>query len=297
MKTFITGGTGFVGNNLARKLISEGNQVGLLIRKESKTWRTKDLYGKVDFFEGNLTQLEDLKNVIGEYNPDFIYHLATYGAYPSHQKDEETMLSTNLEGTLNLIAAADKIPIINIGSSSEYGIKNKSMKESDKCNPDNLYGETKLMQTLYCQEKEVPTLRLFSVYGPWEEHSRLIPVLNKAKLIGGELHLINGVRDYIYVEDVVAAILKATKNYNRIKGEVINIASGQQSSMAKILRILDNINTRHLEITWDFKNIQKEPQTWVGNISKAKEMLNWVPNISLEEGLKKTHEWWKQWKE
>ncbi len=293
MKVLITGGTGFVGNNFARKLISQKNQVGLLIRKKSKNWRIRDLSGKIDLLQGDLTDLSNLKKIIQKYNPEFIYHFAAYGTTPAFQKDSETMLSVNVNGILNLIEAAKGIPIINIGTSSEYGLKKEAMLESNSCNPDNFYGKTKLLQTLYCKELGIPTLRIFSAYGPWEESTRLIPVLINAKLKGEKLHLINSVRDYIYIDDVINALIKATEKYSKIKGEIINIGSGKQKSMKEILKDLNQIDSKKLKIDWDFKEIQTEPKIWVANISKAKKILNWEPTTKLREGLKKTYDWFK----
>lgn len=294
MKALVTGGTGFVGNNLARKLLSEKNKVGLLVREESKTWRIQDLLGKVDFLTGDLTNKEGLIRLIHDYKPEFIYHLGSYGTYPSFQKEIEKITSVNINGTLNLVEAAQKIPLINIGSSSEYGIKNCAMLETDKCHPDNLYGKTKLVQTLYCKEQEIPTLRIFSAYGPWQESSQLIPTLIKSKLNGNELHLIDSVRDYVYVEDIVNAILKATEKYDKIKGEIINLGSGKQYLTKDILNELDKIDSQQLKIKWDFNAVQTEPSVWVADISKAKRLLGWEPKILLEDGLRKTYNWFKE---
>lgn len=295
MKAFITGGTGFIGSNLARKLISEGNRVGLLFRDESKTWRINDILEKVDLLKGDLTNKESLIKTVQEYKPDFIYHLGAYGTYPSFQKDIEKIISININGILNLVDSAKDIPFINIGSSSEYGEKNCPMNENDKCHPNNIYGKTKLMQTIYCKEHNIPTLRLFSVYGPWEEPTRLIPTLIKTKLNGGEIDLIKSVREYAYIEDIINGILKATEKYNSLKGEIINIGSGHQYSMEEVLRELDKIDSKKIKINWNFQAIQNEPNIWVADISKAEKLLNWKPKISLEEGLKKTYEWWRKW--
>ena len=294
MKVLITGGSGFVGNNLARKLISQKNQVGLLLREGSKTWRIKDLEGKVDLLKGDLTNIDDLKKIIGEYKPEFIYHFGAYGNFPGFQKNVEKMISVNVGGIFNIIEAAKGIPIINFGSSSEYGLKKEAMKESDDCNPDNFYGKTKFLQTIYCEKKEIPTIRLFSVYGPWQEPTQLIPQIIKSKLKGEKLHLIDSVRDYIYIDDIINAIIKATEKYSEIKGEIINLGTGQQKSTKDVLNYLDGIDSKKLEIDWDFKEIQTEPKIWVANISKAKKILNWEPKINLEDGLKKTYDWFKE---
>jgi len=295
MKAFITGGTGFIGNNLARKLISEeDHQVGLLVREKSKTWRTEDLYGKVDFLSGDLTNQRGLTKLVYEYNPDFIYHFGAYGISQLSQQNVQTMLYVNVGGTLNLIEAAKGIPIINIGSSSEYGTKKSTMIETDKCQPNNWYGKTKFMQTLCCKEYGIPTLRFFSVYGQWGEPERLIPVLMKAKLNGGKLHLINSVRDYAYIDDIIMAVLKATEKYDGIKGEIINIGAGQQYSMKDVLNTLDKIDSRKLKITWDFDDVQIERNVWAPDISKAKRLIDWEPKIPLEDGLRKTFNWYKE---
>ena len=289
MKSLIIGGTGFIGSNLVRKLVNDGEEVGLLVREQSKTWRIKDLLTQIDLLKGDLMNGEVLKELIQNYKPDFIYHLGAYGNSQAFQKDKDKMFSVNVEGTLNLIDAAKGIPIINIGSSSEYGPKDKAMKESDQCNPNNLYGKTKLLQTLYCKEQEIPTLRLFSVYGPLENSNKLIPTLIKSKLNNEDLHLINSVRDYVYVEDVVEAIIKSRDKYDSIKGEIINIGSGKQYSPKEVLKELDKIDSKELNISWDFHAAQIEPKEWISDISKSKDLLNWEPQTNLGEGLMKTY--------
>lgn len=293
MKALVLGGTGFIGNNLARRLAHGGDQVGLLVRKESKNWRISDLSGEVDFLEGDLTEKNSLTRLIQDYSPDFVYNFGTYGVRPQFQKDEDAMVSVNVEGTLNLLEAIGEIPLINVGSSSEYGTKSSSMKETDRCRPNNRYGQTKLIQTLYCSEQGIPTLRLSSVYGPWEDSTRLIPTLIRSKLTGDRLNLVNSVRDYIYVDDVVEAVFKATERYDEIKGEIINVGSGQQYSMKDILGELDKVDSRRLNISWNFESAQAEPFVWVTDISKAKRVLGWNPEISFAQGLKKTYEWYK----
>lgn len=292
VKYLITGAAGFIGANLVRELANKNHEVYALIRK-TNPWKINHslTLGIVKGGYADLTNLEDLKKCIQNIKPDFIFHTAVYGAYPGRQKDLKLMIQTNIIGTINLIEAADGIPIINTGSTSEYGIKEAPMKETDLCIPDNDYGWTKLSQTLYCQRKKIPTLRLFSAYGPWEDQNRLIPTLIKAKINGLPLNLINSIRDYIYVEDIVDAFTKASEEYDKIRGEIINIGSGKQNSVKDILSIVDNINPQRLKINWDFKAIQTEPKVWVADIEKANKLLNWKPGYTIEQGLKKTYEW------
>jgi transketolase N-terminal domain/subunit/GDP-D-mannose dehydratase len=292
-KILITGGGGFVGANLTKALIEKGHEVSLILRKQTDNWRIRDILSKIRIYYADLSDKEALKEIINHCQPNLIYHLATYGAYPEKQKEVNLMIQNNLQGTLNLIEIANGIAIINTGSTSEYGIKDAPMKENDLCLPDNDYGWTKLSQTKYCQKKGIPTLRLFSVYGPLEAPGRLIPVLIKSKIKGSPLKLIDSVRDYVYVEDVVNAFILAGENYEKIKGEIINIGSGTQTSVKDLLSIMHNINPRVSQIDWNFEQIQTEPKTWVSDINKAKEILGWKPSHNLQSGLEKTYSWWE----
>jgi len=295
MKVLITGATGFVGNNLARSFLLRGNEVGLILRKQSKNWRIKDISDKITKLNVDLGNKNDLKKEIKNYCPDLICHLATYGAYPKTQKNLEIMVDTNIKGIINLIKVSEGIPIINTGSTSEYGIKNSPMKEIDSCFPDNNYGWTKLSQTLCCMEHDIPTLRLSSIYGPWEEPARLIPTIIKAKLKDLPLNLINSVRDYTYVDDVTNAFIKTYENYNKAKGEIFNIGSGKQTNIKDILCEIDKINPKKLKINWNFKAIQTEPPIWLFDIKKAKKILGWKPRYGIKEGLRETYDWWEKY--
>ena len=291
-KIILTGGSGFVGNNLARHFLDRGHDVGLILRKQSQRWRIEDLGDQITRFDIDLMNRSQIKNVVDNFHPDLICHLATYGAYTGRQQNLDLMIDTNIIATRNIIEAAKGIPVLNTGSSSEYGIKGSPMCETDSCFPESNYGRTKLIQTTYCSERGIPTLRISSAYGPWEDPRRLIPVLIRAKIKGLPLKLINSVRDYIFTEDISNAFEAAHENYDRIRGEVINLGSGRQTNVQSILSIIDEIDAKELKIDWDFDQVQKEPEIWVLDITKAKNLLGWSPKVSLEEGLKQTYCWW-----
>jgi nucleoside-diphosphate-sugar epimerase len=291
MRVLITGGAGFIGNSLARKLISEEKGVGLLIRKKSKIGRVSELKNQFTYLGGDLRDKGSLKRAISEYRPEMIYHFAAYGNFPKFQKNEEMILSTNVGGIINLVDAAKGVPILNFGSSSEYGIKEKPMTEETNCNPNNYYGKTKLMQTLYCQSKGIPTLRFFSVYGPLQKKTQLIPTIIDAKIKGKDLHLIDSVRDYVFIDDALHAIEKATEKYDSIKGEIFNLGTGNQITVKEIMEKIQEINATEIKINWDFNPVQEEPKTWVADISKIKKYLGWEPSTKISKGLLETYNW------
>lgn len=295
MRALITGGAGFVGANLVRALIKKNHEVALLLREESKPWRIKDILNHITPLYSDLTDKENLARVIKQYRPDMIYHLAVYGAYPKNQKELRLMIETNIIGSINLSEAAGDTPIINTSSNSEYGIKNTAMKEENVCQPDNYYAWSKLSQTLYFQLRRAVILRLFHAYGPWEEPTRLIPVLIKSKIKNLPVKLINSVRDYIYIDDVTEAFIRATEKHEKLKGEIINIGTGQQTSVKQLLDILDKINPSKLNISWSYEPVQTEPKDWYAHINKAKAVLGWSPQYDLEQGISETYNWWEEY--
>ncbi len=302
MKVLVTGGGGFIASNLVRALIKKNYDVGMLLKDsgkyEGESWRIKSLLDKVTPLHADLTDKEELAKAIKEYKPEIIYHLATYGVHMKTQNDLELMLKTNVHGSVNLAEAADAaggIPIINTGTTSEYGIKNAAMKETDICQPNNPYGWSKLTQTQFFQLKGAPTLRLFNVYGQWEEPTRLIPTLIKAKMKNLPVKLVNSVRDFIYVDDVTDAFIQAGEKYENIRGEIINVGTGQQTSIKEVMGMLDKINPLELVASWDYKSTQTETENWRADINKAENALGWKPKYSMEQGLKKTYDWWREY--
>lgn len=176
------------------------------------------------------------------------------------------------------------------------------MKENDLLEPDNLYGVTKVATTLYCQNiakkfnLPIITMRLFSVYGYFEEKERLIPTIINSFLQNKELELSspNSVRDFIFIEDIMEAYLLAIENIESIKGEIFNLGAGKQSKISEVVEIVKkNINS-YVKIKYGKVKIsQTEPQLWVADNSKARKILKWQPRNDLDTGIKKNIKWFK----
>jgi nucleoside-diphosphate-sugar epimerase len=293
MRSLVTGATGFVGTNLVRKLLDQGDLVAGTYVSDDSLWRSPKHENMVSI-ECDLRRKDDIESMIENFKPDRIFHLATYGAYPARQKQVQKMYDVNVQGTLNLLEVIKDIPMINTGTSSEYGLKNKEMNEEDVCKPSSAYGVAKLAQTNYCQQSDKPTLRLFSAYGPFEDRGRLIPTLLMGKLIERDIHLINSVRDYCHVEDISDGFIRAYEKYDSIKGEVINISSGKETDVKELLKIINDFNDKKIKAHWDYEPVQIEPTHWVADTKKARRVLGWEAKIGLKQGLKQTYDWWKE---
>lgn len=299
----ITGATGFVGACLVRKLLTEKQKVTILIRKEAKLWRIKDILNEVTVVYSDLSDPEVLDSVFKSVKPDVIYHLAANGAY-SYQNDPDQIIMTNIFGTWNLIKAS--LPyqyelFVNTGSSSEYGFKDHKTKEEDYLEPFSYYAVTKATQTLLSsyvaksQNKPIVTFRLFSVYGPYEEQSRFIPTLMRSLLNKEEMKLVdsNIARDMIYVDDVVEAYLEIEKLKN-FPGEYFNICTGKQSSIKEVVETAVKITGETTNFVWGgMENRSWDTKVWVGDNTKMKKLIGWESKITVKSGLKKTWEWYK----
>lgn len=303
-KFLITGSTGFIGACLTRFLVSANKRVCIIVRNKQLNWRLNDITSKLAIYECDLLSTS-LQEVVNKIQPTFIFHLAAYGTLPKDD-DVNRMVEINVKGTLNLINAVKKNKFklfINTGSSSEYGIKNKPMRESDILLPINDYGVTKAAATLFCykiaslEKLPIITLRLFSPYGYFEDKGRLIPqvvlsLLNK-KII--KLSSPFYVRDFIFIEDVIKAYMKAIAAIHQ-PGEIFNIGSAKQHTIKEIVETILQITKSDMQIAWGKvkkQTRQKEPLIWQADITKAKRQLNWQAETDLSQGLTKTVDWFR----
>ncbi len=189
-KVLITGASGFVGNNLARFMVQSGHEVYLILRSEHLDWRLEDIRDHVRMAFADLRDAESVAGHVKEIKPEWVFHLAAYGAY-SFQTDVESILRTNIIGTANLLQACLKTgfeAFVNTGSSSEYGFKDHAPPENELPEPNSHYAVSKVAATMFCRYTaastgaRIATLRLYSVYGPYEEPRRLMPTLILAGL-------------------------------------------------------------------------------------------------------------------
>lgn len=301
-KILITGASGFVGANLLKKIIEKYPQAKpyLLLRKNSKDWRIKDVINKVIRINVDLTEAEELKLQVQKIKPEIIFHLAAYGAY-SNQNSLEEAIKTNILGTKNLLLALEGIEykiFVNTGSSSEYGYKNHPMKETDFLEPASYYAATKASSTHICttygflNNRPIVTLRLFSAYGPYEEPGRFVPTAILSALENKEINVVKGPkRDFVYVGDVVEAYFSCL-NLLRFNERIFNVCSGTQTSIEKTAKIIIDLSKSKSKINigaytprpWD-------TSYWVGFGNLAKTVLKWQPKHDLNKGLVESINW------
>jgi len=301
-RAVLTGGTGFVGASLARRLLRDGHEVHLLVRPEHARWRIADILADVRLHLVDLGDLTALTETLGRIRPDWVFHLAAYGAYSS-QTDLDRMLQTNVLGTINLVRAGLRHgfeAFVNTGSSSEYGYQDHPPAESELIEPNSHYAVTKASATLFCRYTaqsegvRLPTLRLYSVYGPWEEPTRLLPTLIVRGLQGRLPPLVNPAvgRDFVYAEDVNDAYLLAATRPEQEPGAVYNIGSGAQTTIRDAVDVARRVLHIPEEPVWgSMPDRRWDTQVWVGDNRKARQALGWEPRMGFEDGFRLFAAW------
>lgn len=301
-RALVTGASGFVGANLARRLVRDGHDVHLLLRPEHKPWRVEGIADRVHVHEADITNADDVRRMMETARPDYVFHLAAFGAY-SHQRDLDRMVATNIVGTARLVDAAVEAGVkafIHTGSSSEYGLKKTAAHEDDRLDPNSDYAMTKGAATHYCRHVAVShdfnaiTLRLYSIYGPWEEPTRLVPVLLTHALRGEWPPLTSPAtaRDFVYVVDAVEAMLAVAAVPSVPRGAIYNVCSGVQTTLAEVVDTVRSLLTIAAEPRWSTMPPRDwDTDRWVGSPDALAQAVGWRATTPLREGLSRTLDW------
>jgi nucleoside-diphosphate-sugar epimerase len=304
-KIIITGASGFIGANLVHKSLALGHQVHLFVRPEFKDWRLSGILSDVHLHTLSLEDPVALNKALKSILPDWIFHTAVHGAYSS-QTNLLEMVHTNIIGTMQLVTAASQIgfeAFINTGSSSEYGYKDHAPSEKDWIEPNSHYAVTKACATQFCRstaEKEklfIPTLRLYSVYGPYEEPTRLMPTLITKGLQGKLPPLVDPTiaRDYVYVDDVVDAYFQTAQTKNQEFGAVYNVGTSKQTTLLQLVKTVSSLLPIQEKPEWgSMPNRSWDTSCWVADTNLIRKTLKWKPKYTLKTGLQKMIEWQKQ---
>jgi len=299
----VLGASGFIGSNLLIRLLSVRNDVyGTVF--SGNTWRLNGISsGNIAFL--NLQDPLSTTSVLRRISPRTIFDCSSFGAY-SFEEDFERIHKTNYLSFIRLmeeVAELNLAAFVHAGSSSEYGLNSSAPSEDSPLIPNSHYAVSKASAsaaiTYYGKVRAIPVinLRLYSVYGPLEDSSRLIPVLCEASL-RGELPAFARAdvsRDFVHVDDVVEAFVDAALMMSPdLAGESFNIGSGQLTSLAKLAEVARSSFSLTAEPRFDPSAGRAwDTDEWYADPGKAKRLLGWSARISLAEGLERTRSWWQ----
>ncbi len=302
MSILVTGATGFVGGALTRRLAKAGRQVHVFVRESSDRRRLSDLKGVTEHCV-DLRDADAVEQVVQEIRPRIIYHCGVYGGFP-FQDDTAAIFATNLTGTINLVQACRAVGFerfVATGSSSEYGFKDRAMKEDDLPEPLGDYAVAKCAATLYCRSEAllhdlpIVILRVFSPYGPWDDPRRFIPSACRLLLAGEVLQLATprAVRDYLHIDDLLDLYQRVTE-LPIAPGEIFNAGSGRQVSVAEVAGHLQQLTGGPAPVNGSETPRRPEPQCWVAEMEKARRLLGWSQKVDLADGLARTVAWMRE---
>ncbi len=298
----IFGASGFIGANLLEQLFRVRTDVYALTHDATKAWRLKLLDVPAEnIVHCDILSNTSVKDVFERYAPKTVFNLAAYGAY-SKQKNVGLTYETNVIGTVNLLEnCTPEMVYIHAGSSSEYGFNCTAPKETDPVEPNSHYAVSKVSAAYtleyYAKLHGLNTLnlRLYSIYGGWEEPDRLIPrLVEEARqqklppLVSPDIS-----RDFVYVDDCVEAFVQAALRVNKtISGRSYNIATGQKTTMRELVDAARQTFGISTEPVWGSMNNRNwDLADWYGNPTAAEADLGWKARTSLSDGLRQTAEW------
>jgi UDP-glucose 4-epimerase len=303
----ITGGAGFIGSNIARKLISLDEEVVILDDfSTGKRENLEDIVKKVTLVEGDICNVDIVEKAVK--GADYVLHHAAVVSVPRSIEDPVRTNEVNVDGTLNCLLAARDAGVkrfVFAASSSAYG-DSEELPKHEAMRPDPLspYGIAKLVGEMYCKVffdvygLETVSLRYFNIFGPYQDpasmYAAVVPIFI-TKLMTGGSPLVYGdgeqSRDFTYIDNAVQANILATTSA-KAPGKVINVACGTRFTLNDLLNRLSDLTG------------VKTPATYVdpragdilhsqGDISVASDLLGYSPRITFEEGLSKTVDWFK----
>lgn len=311
-KVLVTGADGFIGSHLVEELLNEGYDIRAFVYYNSfNSWGwldtlPKEKLDKIEIFSGDIRDPNGVREAMKGI--DEVYHLAALIAIPFSYHSPDSYVDTNIKGTLNILQAARDLNIkrILVTSTSEvYGTaKYVPIDEEHPYQGQSPYSATKIgadriAESFYRSfDMPITIVRPFNTYGPRQSARAVIPTIITQLLSGAKeikLGSLSPTRDFNYVKDTVRGFIEIAKSYKTI-GQEINIATQKEISIGELADELIRQINPNAKIVCDEIRLRpenSEVNRLLGSNKKIKELTNWEPKYSLEEGLKETIEFLK----
>jgi UDP-glucose 4-epimerase len=304
----VTGGAGFIGSHIATELLARGARVRVLDDLSTGHLENlREIGGDVDFIQASVNDAEALARALE--GVELVYHQAAIPSVPRSVNDPRETHEACVNGTFNLLDAARRQGVRRVvyaASSSAYGDQPVSPKvETMRADPLSPYAAAKLVGEYYCQVfyrvygLETVCLRYFNIFGPRQDpSSQYSGVISRfiSDLMSGKQPVIYGdgeqSRDFTYVGNAVRANMLAGESASAA-GRIMNIANGEAITLNQLLGVLKGLTGR-ADAVADYQAPRAgDVRHSLADISRARELLGYAPQVMLEEGLQNTINWWK----
>ena len=299
----VTGAGGFAGSHLCKALINQGANVRAYVKRGSPLSNLTDIINDIQIMKGDIQDITNLLTAMKDV--DYVFHVAAIT--PVHESRDLPWLSAqvNTVGTFNVVWSAARSGVKKLLYTSTchvYGNQpdsNLPIKEDTAPNPLDIYSATKyagevlMRQFMHTDGIELMITRSFNKYGPKQVGDWLFPrtikkVLTQDKIKVGNP---NSTRDFSFIDDIISGyMLLMEKGKN---GDLFNFGSSKETSVKEIVDKIIEASGRNVSVEWEtFRQV--DILRSFGDCSKAMKVLGWKPKVSLEEGIRRTVDWWKQ---
>jgi nucleoside-diphosphate-sugar epimerase len=303
-QTLVTGGAGFIGSHLVSALVARGDTVRVL--DDLSSGSKANLTGlDVDLVVGDIRDAGTVTHAVETI--DTILHLAAFVSVPASMEDPAACYETNVIGSLNILQAARQGGVRRVvlaSSAAVYGERDEIVSETDKPVPVSPYAASKLSMEHLAQMfthaygLETVCLRFFNVFGsrqsPDSPYAAAIPRFTQDLIDKNQITILGDggqTRDFVYIDDVVQGIIKASE-VDGVGGEVYNLAGGKSIAILELVDILHRFFPEAMEPKYGLAR-EGDIRFSQANIEKAIQALGYRPEVSVEEGLRLTVEWFR----
>ncbi|RKX25573.1 MAG: NAD-dependent dehydratase [Candidatus Zixiibacteriota bacterium] len=306
----VTGADGFIGSHLCEELVRRGCRVRALAMYNSfghSGWLDRfhpDIQDKLEIVAGDVRDPHQMVRFLE--GREIVFHLASLIAIPFSYHSPDSYVDTNVKGTLNLLQAARTTGLkifVHTSTSEIYGSAQYTpIDEKHPVSAQSPYAASKVaadqLAMSFHRSFDLPviTVRPFNTFGPRQSARAIIPTIITQLAAGNDtvkLGSLTPTRDFTFVSDIVKGFVAAAECKDAI-GETINLGTGSETSINELVRLIAVLMNQHVTITKDEQRVRPEKSEvdrLVCDASKAENLFDWKPTVTLDEGLKKTIEW------